>query len=120
MAGQTKLLTIAEAAALLNDAVTESALHKARREGKLWAKKIGKPFFTSQAALMEFLECPDTANRPGSISETTSGNGSSETAPPKNGQAIAAASVKRLKTHSLNTSQAADRKSASVLRIRGN
>lgn len=115
-----RLMTIAEAAASLHDAVTESALHRARRDGLLWAKKIGKRYFTTQAAIMEFLECPDTASPPASISATMSASGLSVTETPRNGQDLLLASVKRLKTHSLNTSQTGARKPAPVLQIHRN
>lgn len=114
------LLTFEEAAEQLHSAVTVSALRRARVEGKLWAKKIGKRYFTTWAAIEEFLECPDTDSLPASTTAATSGNGSSETAAPRSGQGMALASVARLKQHSRNISQPENRPSAEVRHIRGN
>ncbi|WP_164887603.1 helix-turn-helix domain-containing protein [Paenirhodobacter populi] len=114
------LLTIEEAAAELHRDIPRAALHKARREGRLWAVKIGKRFYTTRQALLEFLQCPVIENQPGCISAPTKSNGSSATETSRFGQDLALASAERLKRHSRNTSQPGDRKSAAVLPIRGN
>lgn len=117
MTQRASLMTIAEAARSLHNAVTPSALHSARRNGQLWAKKIGKCYFTTEAAIMEFLECPDTASPPGSTSAAMSNSGSFETEAPKNGRALALASAERLKKLSRNTSRADNRQPAPVHHI---
>lgn len=114
------LLTIKEAAELLHHSVTKSALHAARRSGELWAKKIGKRYFTTRPALMEYLQCPDTESQPASTGALMNDNGSFGTAAPKSGQDMALASVARLKQRSLNTSQAESRQTAEVRHFRGN
>lgn len=114
------LLTFEEAAERLHSAVTVSALRRARVEGKLWAKKIGKRYFTTWSAVLEFLECPDTDSLPASTTAATSGNGSSGMAASRSGQGMALASVARLKQHSRNTLQLENRPTAEVRHIRGN
>lgn len=114
------LLTFDEAAARLHSAVTVSALRRARLEGKLWAKKIGKRYFTTWPAVLEYLECPDPESPPASISAPMNANGSSAMAAPSGGLAMALASAERLKRHSLNTSHPANRQTAEVRPIRGN
>lgn len=113
------LLTIKEAADLLHHSVTESALHAARRAGDLWAKKIGKRYFTTRAALMEFLQCPDTQSLPDSTFAKMNDSGSFATAASRDGQDMALASVSRLKQLCKNTLPAESRPSAEVRPIRG-
>lgn len=113
------LLTIKEAADLLHHTVTESALHAARIAGDLWAKKIGKRYYTTQTALMEYLQCPDMQSLPASTSAKTNDNGSFVTAANNGGQDMALASASRLKQLCKNTSQAGNRPSAEVRPIRG-
>lgn len=113
------LLTFKEAAAHLHDKVTESALHAARKAGDLWAKKIGKRYFTTHAALMEYLQCPDTESPPASTGEPMKNNGSSVTAASRSGQDMALASVARLKQRSHITSQVESRPNAEARHIRG-
>lgn len=100
-----RLMTIEEAASELHNGIPATALHKARRNGKLWAKRIGKRFYTNEQALKEFLACPDTESPLASTSETTNSNGSFVTEAPRSGQDLALASLRRLKTHSPNTSR---------------
>ena len=113
------LLTFEEAAARLHSAVTVSSLRRARVAGQLWAKKIGKRYFTTWAAITEFLQCPDPDCQPASTSARTSGNGLSATATPNSGQALALNSVARLKQLSRTTSQPESRPSAEVRHFRG-
>lgn len=117
---QPELLTIAEAAERLHSKVTVSALHAARAQGRLWAVKIGKLYFTTWPAVVEFLQCPATANLHASTSVETNGNTSYATAAPSYGQDMALASVQRLKQRSRNISQAENRQTAEVRHIRGN
>ncbi|MDF3606217.1 hypothetical protein PE067_08775 [Paracoccus sp. DMF-8] len=113
------LLTFEEAAGRLHGAVSASALRRARIAGKLWAKKLGKRYFTTWHAVLEFLECPDTESPPASISAPTNANGSFVTAAPSGGQDLAMASAERLKRHSLNTSRRENRPTAEARHIRG-
>lgn len=113
-----QLLTIQEAAEELHSSVTPAALLRARREGRLWAKKIGKRYYTTRSAVMEFLECPDLESPRASTSDATSSNGSFETDPLNIGQDMALASVSRLKRHSQTSSQTERLRSAEVQPIR--
>lgn len=101
------LLTFEEAAARLHPAIKSSTLHLARRNGRLWAKKVGNRYFTSHTAVMDYLKCPDPESPPASISAKMNGNGSSGTGTHSDGQAVIAASVKMLKELSPNISPTA-------------
>lgn len=113
-----QLLTIQEAAEELHSSVTPAALLRARREGRLWAKKIGKRYYTTRTAVMEFLECPDPESPRASTSDETNSNGSFETDPLNTGQDMALASVSRLKRNSQPISQTESLLSAEVRPIR--
>lgn len=115
-----ELLTFQEAAELLHSAIKVSTLQRARRDGLLWARKIGSRYFTTQQAVMDYLQCPDPKSPPASISARTSGNMSSGTGTSSDGQAVIAASAKMLKGLSRNTSRAADSPANPGRRIRQN
>lgn len=112
------LMTIAEAAAFLHSSIPVSALHRARREGRLWATQVGKLFYTNEAALLEFLQCHGTDNRRGFISDPMNGNGSSVTERSKSGRDTVLNSVKRLRESLHNTSPINSQSGAAVLSIR--
>ncbi|KEP68539.1 hypothetical protein DL1_11330 [Thioclava dalianensis] len=115
-----EMMTLAEAAAKVHSSVTVNTLRKARRDGRLWAVKVGRNYLTNRQAIEEFLQCPDNESPRASTSERMRGNGSSETETGCSGQALALASVERLKRHSLTTSPADSRKRGAVLPIRAN
>ena len=98
-----QLLTFEEAAALLHSKISVSTLQRARREGRLWAVKIGSRYYTTCHAVMEFVQCPGPENPPACISAKMNSNRSSGTETPRNGLDMALASASRLKQHSLNT-----------------
>lgn len=118
MSVEHQLMTIKEAAEKLHSSVTASALHRARREQRLWAVKIGKFFYTTWPAVLEFLQCPDPESQHASTSAKTKSSGSFETERHSSGQDLALASAERLKRHSLTTSQAESHQSAVVRPIR--
>lgn len=117
---EPELMTLAEAAQRLHAKVTVSSLREARKQGRLWAVKIGKRYFTTWPAVLEFLQCPAPENLPACSIEKTKDNGSSVMAPPCAGQDMALASASRLKRHCKNTLQTESHQTAMVQPIRGN
>ena len=91
------LMTISEAASKLHSEVPVSTLHRARRQGKLWSTKIGKRFYTTEYALEEFIKWQGNVSQHGSTSEKMKSGGLYEMATSTSGQAMALASVNRLK-----------------------
>lgn len=115
-----KLMTIKEAADVLHSSITDRSLHRARRDGRLWAKKIGNKYYTNMPALTEFLQCPDQGSPRGSTTAETNSNGSFGTEVSRSGQDMAMASTVRLRQHLRNTSQAESHPPAEVRHLRGN
>lgn len=115
-----RLLTLEEAAPALHETVTVSTLRAAIRDGRLPRRKIGRRYYLTPAELEEFCTCLAPASPPASTTAPTNASGSSAMAPARSGQAMAMASVARLKKLSGNTSRAASRPPAAVLPIRDN
>lgn len=113
------LMTFEEAAGFLHSGVSVSTLRKARRDGRLWATKIGNRFYTHKQALGDYLQCQGTDNRPASTLEATNVNGLSATATLRSGQDVALNSVAKLKRLSQATSQTNRLNGGKAVPIRG-
>ncbi len=90
------LMTVEEAAAALHATVPVPAIRAAIRAGQLRARRIGKRYYITAAALREFVECPAPESPLGSISAQTRMNGSFETRELTSGPINAARAVERL------------------------
>lgn len=91
------LLTVEQAAETLHETVTVASVRRAIRSGALPARKIGKRWYVTPEALERFASCPDRASPPASTSAPTPASGSFATGRSPSAQALAMASVHRLK-----------------------
>lgn len=58
-ASASSLLNVEEAAEFLHRNVNKSSIYTAIHDGSLWAKQIGKSYYTTPEALENYIACQD-------------------------------------------------------------